>query len=101
MLGSRDTALSNKNRREKAKQMKRDGRGAHDSVFCHYYMCSLWAPSHLSSFILTTSIQDHFASMEHKRSGGICWHIRKFKIKAVDVLALIFFLLSLVLQEFK
>jgi hypothetical protein len=51
--------LSNKNRRENAKQVKRDERGAYICVFLVAVICPNWAPSRLSSFfvLLPSSVQ--------------------------------------------
>jgi hypothetical protein len=53
VFDSRAILLSNKNRRKKEKQMKRDERRRHVRLSCRP-MCPLWAPSHLSSFDFAT-----------------------------------------------
>ena len=62
--------LSNKNRRKKAKQMKRDegGRHVHSLVAMHV---PSRAPSHLSSFTLTIIAQNDNCSMVYERSDRI------------------------------
>gem|GEM_PF-5968128 len=63
--------LSNKNRWEKAKQMKRDERRGHIRLsFVNIYVPSR-LHSHLSSFTCTNINQNDIGSMVYKRSGRI------------------------------
>ena len=63
--------LPNKNRRKKAKQMKRDERRGHIRLsFVDIYVPSR-LHSHLSSFVHATITQNDIGSMVYKRGGRI------------------------------
>jgi len=48
VIGSRALPLLNRNRSKKSKQTKRDEGGRHMWLSLVAFMCSTWAPSHIS-----------------------------------------------------